>query len=123
MTKHYRLGPMSQIPPGEGRNFEIDGQRVAVFRTRSDALYATQASCPHRQGPLADGLVGDSVLICPLHEWSFDLATGQPRNGTCNIAVYPISRSEDGQLELELPARTSSTSVRAAAELGADAED
>ena len=100
MTKEYRLGPVSQIPPGEGRTFEVDGRQVAVFRTRQDAVYATQAACPHRAGPLADGMLGETTLVCPLHEYRFDLATGAGSGG-CDIAVYPV-RTEDRDIVLTL---------------------
>ena len=74
-----KLCPISEIPPGEGRNFSAFGEEVAVFHTRAGQVYAVQASCPHRGGPLADGLVGGTTLICPLHSWKFDLAAPAPR--------------------------------------------
>lgn len=119
MTKRYKLGQVSEIPFGEGRNFVVGGQEIAVFRTRADALYATQASCPHRQGPLADGLVGGTTLVCPLHEWSFDLKSGQPLNGTCALSVYSVSRGEGGELMIDVPAEP----MPDAAQLGIDAEE
>jgi nitrite reductase (NADH) small subunit len=103
MTKHYRLGLASQIPEGEGRNFQVGTQRIAVFHTRTGDLFATQSECPHRQGPLADGLLGGSTLVCPLHEWQFDLTSGKTLNGTCDIAVYPVLRGPNDELLLELP--------------------
>ena len=60
------LGPLSAIPPGEGRNFVSLGEKIAVFRTRGGEVFAVQAECPHRGGPLADGLLGGTTLICPL---------------------------------------------------------
>lgn len=98
ITEH-RLGPVDQIPVGEGRNFSVAAQRVAVFRTRRGDLFATQADCPHRGGPLADGLVGERTVICPLHDWNFDLATGETKNGACGLAVYPV-RAVDGEIVL-----------------------
>ena len=97
-----RLGPVSQIPPGEGRAFEVGAQRIAVFRNRQGALFATQAECPHKGGPLADGLLGGTTLICPLHEWYFDLTTGRLNNGDCELATYPVRASEDNQILLTL---------------------
>ncbi len=47
-----------RIPLGEARVFRVDGREVAVFRCRSGEVFATSAECPHRGGPLADGLVG-----------------------------------------------------------------
>lgn len=101
MTERYELGPLSEIPEGEGRVFSIGEHKVAVFHARGGGVYATQAECPHRKGPLADGLLGTSTLVCPLHEWKFDLSTGKALNGTCDILTYPI-RSEGDKLVLEL---------------------
>jgi nitrite reductase (NADH) small subunit len=99
----FNLGPMAQIPPGEGRRFAVDGLEVAVFRTRDGALYATQARCPHRAGPLADGLLGASTLVCPLHERRFDLHTGQALQGDCALTVYPVSRGPADDLLIDVP--------------------
>ncbi|HET6149649.1 MAG TPA: Rieske (2Fe-2S) protein [Polyangia bacterium] len=103
MSQRHDLGPTAQIPPGEGRNFDVAGRRVAVFRTRDGRVFATQAACPHRGGPLADGLVGDGVVVCPLHEWRFDLASGETLNGTCPLEVYDLTVDPVGNLTLELP--------------------
>jgi nitrite reductase (NADH) small subunit len=99
-SSEYRLGPVAAIPLGEGRVFQIGERRVAVFHTRSGALYATQAECPHRSGPLADGLVGGDTLICPLHAWKFDLATGAAKMGDCGLVTYPVRMSESGEIIL-----------------------
>lgn len=96
------LGPVNAIPEGEGRTFEVDGRRLAVFRARDGALFATQADCPHRQGPLADGLLGNGTLICPLHSLKFDLTTGKASNGDCSLQVYPLRLSNNGQLIVDL---------------------
>jgi nitrite reductase (NADH) small subunit len=96
------LGPVNAIPEGEGRTFEVDGRRLAVFRGRDGALFATQAECPHRQGPLADGLLGSGTLICPLHSLKFDLSTGKALNGDCSLQTYPLKLSSNGQLVVDL---------------------
>lgn len=93
-TEH-RLGPLAAIPPGEGREFALGGNLIAVFHTRSGAVYATQALCPHRQGPLIDGLVGGTTLICPFHSWKFDLATGEALLGQCALETYPVRLDGD----------------------------
>jgi len=95
-----RLGPLSSIPPGEGRNFDVLGERVAVFRARAGGVFAVQAACPHRGGPLADGLLGGSVLICPLHAWKFDVSTGDPLFGDCGIRTYSVWVDDSGQIVL-----------------------
>jgi nitrite reductase (NADH) small subunit len=97
------LGPLSLIPVGEGRNFEVAGERIAVFHTRAGQVFATQAACPHKNGPLADGLVGGNTVICPLHSWKFELSTGQAVMGSCALRTYLVSVNEHEQIVLTLP--------------------
>jgi nitrite reductase (NADH) small subunit len=103
MAQEHRIGRLSEIPLGEGRNYEVEGRRIAVFRTRTGQIFATQAECPHRRGPLADGLVGGTTVVCPLHDWTYDLATGAALAGDCDIAVYPVRVTEDGAVLLSMP--------------------
>jgi nitrite reductase (NADH) small subunit len=103
MATTFDLGPVERIPPGEGRTFDVDGRRVAVFRTRADTVYATQALCPHKQGPLADGLLGERRLVCPLHGFKFDLATGEAVDHACGgLETYPVTVADDGHLHLRV---------------------
>ncbi len=96
------LGPVETIPVGEGRSFTVGRQRLAVFRARDGAVYATQADCPHKGGPLADGLLGAGTLICPLHALKFDLCTGQAAGSDCAVRVYPARLDERGRVVVEL---------------------
>ncbi len=96
------LASIDAIPPGEGRNFQVGEERIAVFHTRTGAVYAVQAECPHRGGPLADGLLGGTTLLCPLHSWKFDLTTGQPLQDTCGLKTYPVHLSAEGQVVLDI---------------------
>ncbi len=98
------IGKLDQIPPGEGRTFEVAELTVAVFRTRADEVYASQAHCPHRNGPLADGMLGGHVIMCPLHDRSYDLTSGKEIGGECDIAIYPVRKAADGTLLLTVPA-------------------
>jgi nitrite reductase (NADH) small subunit len=102
MTKRVRLGPLSAIPEGEGRTFAIGPNQVAVFHGRDGRVFASQAECPHRGGPLSDGLLGGTTLVCPLHEWTFDLLSGMALQGSCGIRVYPIEADAAGDLVLEM---------------------
>ncbi|HEX6277638.1 MAG TPA: Rieske 2Fe-2S domain-containing protein [Polyangiaceae bacterium] len=90
------------IPVGEGRAFAVGERRIAVFRNRKGELFATQASCPHRQGPLFDGLVGGSTVICPLHGLRFDLATGCSSDSELSLETYPVHIDEQGRVLVEL---------------------
>jgi len=105
MDDTFDLGPVDRIPPGEGRAFEVGARRVAVFRTRAGGVYATQGGCPHRGGPLADGLLGGQCVVCPLHGYKFDVATGTAMGHACgDLVTYPVSVGDDGRIHLHVPA-------------------
>lgn len=91
------LGSIEDIPPGEGRAFELGGRAIAVFRLRSGALRGFPATCPHAGGPLADGQIDENVLICPLHLNTWDLATGCSKSGQPDLEVLDV-REVEGQI-------------------------
>jgi nitrite reductase (NADH) small subunit len=91
----YRLGPAAQVPYGEGRTFDVDGEQVAVFRLRSGRWYALSAVCPHRGGPIADGQTDLKVVLCPLHLNAFDLDTGCSTTGAGPLPRYDVRLDGD----------------------------
>jgi nitrite reductase (NADH) small subunit len=95
------LGPIEQIPVGEGRTFRVQDAMVAIFRGRDGQVFATQPTCPHRGGPLADGVIGASKIVCPLHSFTFSLVTGEPLNSACQkLRTYPVALSAAGDIVL-----------------------
>ena len=95
------LGPVERIPLGEGREYEVDGETIAIFRERQGALYAVQAQCPHRAGALADGIVGAGKVICPLHAFKFELATGAPLGHQCGpLKTFGVTVNDRGEILL-----------------------
>ncbi|MGK3986868.1 Rieske 2Fe-2S domain-containing protein [Sorangium sp. So ce136] len=102
----FNLGPLTQIPVGEGRAFHVGGREVAVFRTRAGELFAVQARCPHKGGPLADGILGGKDIQCPLHGIAFDLSTGRPIGAECSALArfrVELSASEEVLLHASRP--------------------
>ena len=87
MTQYACL--VNDIPLGEGRAITLEGRRIAIFRT-SGGWYALDAVCPHRGGPLADGIVCDRAVICPLHERRFDLASGAALSGGDGVVAHAV---------------------------------
>ncbi|GAA1610013.1 Rieske (2Fe-2S) protein [Actinoplanes couchii] len=93
------LGPVDDIPLGEGRTYAVGDDMIAVFHLRTGEVRAVSAVCPHKGGPLADGQIDNRVVVCPLHLYAWDLATGCSQSGQPAIDVYPV-RVDDGQLIL-----------------------
>jgi nitrite reductase (NADH) small subunit len=98
--KLVKLGPVDKVPPGQGLCFVVGEEQIAVFRQRDGKLFATQNLCPHKQGPLSEGLVGSGQVICPFHSHKFDLCTGQGPDQE-KLKVYAV-KEKDGQLVLTL---------------------
>ena len=107
MSRHV-IGDLAQIPRGEGRTFLIEGAPVAVFHTREGSVFATQAHCPHRGGPLADGLTDGATVVCPLHDRIFSLATGEGIGNECALTVYATAL-EGSSIVIEAPDLASDT--------------
>jgi nitrite reductase (NADH) small subunit len=83
------LGRIDAIPLGEGRCYVVGNQEIAVFRQRDGRLFASQNRCPHRQGPLSEGLVGSGRVICPLHAHQFNLESGAGGESAECLTTYP----------------------------------
>jgi nitrite reductase (NADH) small subunit len=96
---NYNLGPVACIPLGEGRLFEAGTTLIAIFRARDGRVYATEPWCPHKGGPLIDGIVAAGKVVCPLHGYTFDLATGKPAHNECRaIRTYPVRLTEEDEV-------------------------
>src|SRR5258708_39813850 len=99
----YSLGWLSHIPLGAGRTFCVDETPVALFRTLSNQVFATQAYCPHTQDQLSAGIVGVDTVICPHHSCEFDLATGiSLNNAHQNLKTYAVIVSNNSELLISL---------------------
>ena len=96
------VGRVDDVPLLEGRSTTVGARRIAVFRL-PDGWAAIDAHCPHAAGPLADGIVADACVTCPLHGWRFHLRSGLRDGGDERIATYPV-RERDGLLELHADA-------------------
>jgi nitrite reductase (NADH) small subunit len=95
-----RVGTVDDVPLLEGRSVAVGGRRIAVFRL-PDGWAAIDAACPHRGGPLGDGLVADRCVTCPLHGRRFDLLSGARQGGDDAVAVHEVAE-RDGALWVRL---------------------
>lgn len=99
-----KITPAENIPSREGRSVRVGDVEIAIFNLNGRFLTIENA-CPHRGGPLCDGIVTGSAVVCPLHGRHFDLETGMPLRAaepSC-LAVYP-TRIEDGIVMVDLTA-------------------
>jgi nitrite reductase/ring-hydroxylating ferredoxin subunit len=106
-----RLGRLDEIPVGEGRAYQVRGEWVAVFRLRDGTLRAVDAICPHAGGPIADGLIDGKVVVCPLHQHAFELATGCSTTGQPALRVYPVRVDDTGDIRLEIDSQLPAVNV------------
>ena len=102
------IGALDDIPLRGARLVKTEMGCVAVFRTDDTEVFAASNSCPHKGGPLVEGIVHGQSVTCPLHNWIFDLNTGAAKGEDGRIAIYPV-RVEAGRVWLDvtqLQART-----------------
>ena len=72
------IGPVGQIGPGHARTLPVaGGEEIAVFHTVEGRFYALVNKCPHKAGPLSQGIVHGHVVTCPLHSWNISLKSGE----------------------------------------------
>lgn len=95
------LGHLESIALGQGRTFRIGSEHIAVFRLRDGRVRAIENECPHRGGPLAEGITGAGAVVCPYHAWKFDLDTGECFSDPCSLRTFPV-RVEDGLIYMTL---------------------
>jgi nitrite reductase (NADH) small subunit len=101
------IGPVTDVPLRGARRVAAVGGAVAVFRTGDGRVFALVDACPHKGGPLSQGIVHGHAVACPLHNWQIDLATGEAlgadRGAGC-ARTLPV-QVRDGRLLLGRPAR------------------
>jgi len=98
-----RITKAENIPLREGRAVQIAGHDIAIFNL-GDRFLAVENKCPHRGGPLADGIVSGRTVVCPLHGWKVELESGQVTNRpeeNPRVKTF-ATRVRDGVVMLEL---------------------
>ena len=92
LGKWLDIGPVNQIEPGTARTLPVaGGDEIAVFRTMNGECFALVNKCPHKQGPLSQGIVHGAVVTCPLHNWNISLTTGEAQGDDKGcVPVVPL---------------------------------
>lgn len=109
-----RIAACDHVPLREGRVVRVADREIALFNL-GDRFLAVDNACPHRGGPLADGIVSGASVVCPLHAWKIDLATGRVERpeagGASCLATYRV-RVEDGTILLAIPVEVAAVTAR-----------
>ncbi|WP_134681265.1 nitrite reductase small subunit NirD [Paracoccus ravus] len=107
MTIFVDIGALSDVPQQGARVVKTQTGCIAVFRTADDRVFALDDRCPHKGGPLSEGIVHGTSVTCPLHNWVFDMNSGEAQGADEGaVRTYPI-RVENGRILIsaELMAR------------------
>lgn len=95
------IGALGDIPAQGARLVKTAMGCVAIFRTAGDEVFALDDRCPHKGGPLSEGIVHGAQVTCPLHNWVFDLNTGRAQGADeGGVATYPV-RVQGGRVLLD----------------------
>ncbi|ALP54855.1 nitrite reductase [Candidatus Tenderia electrophaga] len=77
MSEWIEIGALEEIPKLGSRVVARAGGDIALFRAADDTVFALRDKCPHKGGPLSQGIVHGNSVTCPLHNWRIDLASGE----------------------------------------------
>ncbi|PCH45522.1 MAG: nitrite reductase (NAD(P)H) small subunit [Hyphomicrobiales bacterium] len=95
------LGQLEDIPVQGSRCVTAGEKTIALFRTMDDRVFALEDKCPHKDGPLSQGIVHDGCVTCPLHNWVIALDTGEAQGADeGRVARFPV-KIEDGEILLD----------------------
>ena len=113
-ARWIEVGDESAVPPRGARRFNIGDTPVAVFRAGDGALFALVDRCPHKGGPLSEGIVHGRAVACPLHNWNISLETGhaQGADSGCTPALAVAVR--DGRVLVDISTITVTPKVKVA---------
>ena len=90
MSTFVKVASASEIAPGTAKRVDAGGKEIAIFNV-GGVFYATSNICPHQGGPLDEGMIEGSTVVCPWHAWTFDVSTGaSPVNPRVRVETYPV---------------------------------
>ena len=96
-----KVAEVTEVGEGQAKVLEVNGRSLAVFNV-SGRFYAIDNLCPHRGGPLGEGDLEGTVVVCPWHGWRWDVTTGaNTNNPAVRVGCYPVS-VEQGSLFVTL---------------------
>ena len=110
MTTWIDIGTLADIPQRGARTVLLGGgqiageKEIAVFRTSDDKVFALVNECPHKKGPLSQGIVHGHSVACPLHNWNIALKTGEAQGNDEGCTPTIAVKEEGGRILIARPA-------------------
>jgi nitrite reductase (NADH) small subunit len=96
------IGHIDDIPLRGARCVKTPEGKIAVFRTAENEVFAIEDQCPHKGGPLSQGIVHGKSVTCPLHNWVISLESGEALDADDGaVRTMPV-RNIDGRLSIRL---------------------
>ena len=90
MGNFVKVADVSEIPKGSGKAVEVAGKTIAVFNC-DGAFYATDNTCLHQGGPLAEGMLNGTSVSCPWHGWEYDVTSGAcAMDPSLSLQTFPV---------------------------------
>lgn len=105
MKEWQRVCALEDIPPLGARVVGVGNDVIAVFRNAEDEVFALNDKCPHKGGPLSQGIVFDRRVACPLHGWTVHLDSGRAQAPDIGCAPRHEVKVDDGTVYLQLSSR------------------
>lgn len=101
MMSFIAICKLDDIPALGARRFNReDGKVIAIFRTATDSVFALEDKCPHKGGPLSQGIVFGESVACPMHNWCVSLKDGHAALPDVGVAEKYSVKLVDGQVAL-----------------------
>lgn len=104
MSDWIEIAQLDEIPVLGSRVVKTDSLDIAIFRTSDDRIFAVRDACPHKQGPLSQGIVHGTSVTCPLHNWKIDLASGEALGADEGCTNVYDTKVENSMVYLRIPA-------------------
>jgi len=90
MAEFFKVANLNELSPGSAKVVEVAGKTLALFNV-GGTIYATDNTCLHQGGPLGEGELMGEVVVCPWHQWEYNVCTGENiGDSSLRIATYPV---------------------------------
>ena len=91
--QYVEVATVEQIKEGEGKKVVVEGKSIALFK-KGGEIFALSDTCAHRGGPLSEGIIDEGCVVCPWHNFDYDLRTGKSSQN-CEVPTYEVKIADE----------------------------